>query len=85
MCMVMGVRRRRVSKDKKNPPMWLDTKPKLGNEGVELKSENTRPLRPSRVSYASKGHVCNEKYYSNYFDMKNMLSCFKFLLFFIFS
>ncbi len=68
----MSVRRRRVNKEKKNhPPMWLDTKPAGGNEGVQL-TENPRPLRrPSRVSYASRGHVSHRifqsySYYSSF-------------------
>ena len=67
MCVVMTVRKRRVNKEKKNhPEMWLETKPVVGNEGVQL-TENPRPLRrPSRISYASRGHVSYHKIFGLY-------------------
>lgn len=58
--MFFNFKRIKLEKDKaKHPPnVWIDTKPTMGGHGtVELQSEIRRPMRPSRVSFVSKGNV----------------------------
>ena len=54
MMFLMRRKKKKIEKDA-NKTLWEDTKPAMG--AVELQSEVTRPLRPSRVSFVSKGNV----------------------------